>query len=63
MKHILIIKNMDCDHCVEKISEALTDAGIEFDINLEKKTVGIHGRGDAVVTATRLITELGYQIA
>ncbi|MDQ0361828.1 heavy-metal-associated domain-containing protein [Breznakia pachnodae] len=63
MKHILIIKNMDCDHCVEKISEALTDAGIEFDINLEQKTVGILGRGDAVASATRIITGLGYQIA
>ena len=63
MKHILIIKNMNCDHCVDKISEALTDVGITFDINLEQKTVGIHGRGDAVAIATRVISELGYQIA
>jgi len=63
MKHILIIKNMNTKQCVQKISDALRDAGIEFDIRLDQKTVAIHGRGDAVATATRIITNLGFLIA
>lgn len=54
---------MECEQCVDKISAALTSAGIQFDVNFSRKTVNIHERGDAVVNAQRILKELGYQIA
>ncbi|MDF9825448.1 copper chaperone CopZ [Breznakia sp. PF5-3] len=63
MKHIIIVNDMNCEKCVEKISEALSEEGIAFDINLEQKAVSIYERGDAVRKASMIISELGYHIA
>ena len=63
MKHIIIVNDMNCEKCVEKISEALNAEGIKFDINLSQKAVSIYERGDAVRSASMIITELGFDIA
>lgn len=41
MKHIIMVKDMNCEHCVARISRALENADINFEINLENKTVAV----------------------
>lgn len=62
MKHIIMIKDMSCEHCVAKISKALEDAHIDAEVNLVNKTVAVEKDGDIVANAKRIITALGYTI-
>lgn len=62
MKHIIMIKDMNCEHCVARISKALEDAGIEFEISLENKSVSVEKNGDIVTRAKKAISEAGYTI-
>ena len=41
-KYILRIPDMSCQHCVNRISEALEEAGIsKYRVDLESKTVSL----------------------
>lgn len=62
MKHIFIIENMNCEHCVNAIKTALSDLAIPCEINLERKSVAVERDGNIVTTARRAIVELGYKI-
>lgn len=62
MKHIIMIKDMNCEHCVGRISKALKDANIDFEISLENKSVSVEKNGDIVTKAKRVISEAGYTI-
>lgn len=62
MKHIIMIKNMNCEHCVARISKALEDANIDFEISLENKSVSVEKNGDIVTKAKKVISEAGYTI-
>ncbi len=62
MKHIIMIKDMSCEHCVARISKALQDAHIKADINLANKTIAVEKDGDIVANAKRIISGLGYTI-
>ena len=62
MKHIIMIKDMSCEHFVAKIAKALDDAHIEHEINLVNKTVAVEKNGDVVANAKRIVSNLGYTI-
>ena len=62
MKHIIMIKDMNCEHCATKIAKALEDAHIAADINLTNKTIAVEKDGDIVANAKRIISALGYTI-
>ncbi len=61
-KHIFIIENMSCAHCEAMITNALHDAGVSCEIDLQNKTVSVERDGNIVTNARRIITSLGYII-
>lgn len=62
MKHIIFVKDMSCEHCVKRISEALSETRVDFEINLERQAVIVEGRNDIVHIAKMAIREVGYTV-
>lgn len=61
-KHILFIKDMDCDNCVKRIEEALADTQVEFEVLPESQAVVVYGRNDLVYTAKTVLREAGFTV-
>lgn len=40
---IIKAEDMHCEKCVERITKAMTDAGLDFQVSLADKTVSIDG--------------------
>lgn len=57
---VLKVEEMHCGKCVERISKALTDAGLKFEVSLENKTVSIDGCDHCVKTAVSELDDLGF---
>lgn len=55
---ILNVADMHCPKCVERISNALTEAGIEFQVDLETKTVSVDE--SKVELAIEELDDLGF---
>lgn len=58
---ILKVEDMHCEKCVERISRALTAAGIAYTVSLEERTVTIDGSGQTVKTAIEELDDLGFE--
>ncbi len=56
----LKVKEMSCNHCVERIGKALGAAGIKHSIDLERKTVTIDGDEGCVKTAIEELDDIGF---
>ena len=56
----LKVPEMHCGKCVERITTALTTAGLSFQVSLENKTVTIDGSADYVRTAIAELDDLGF---
>lgn len=62
MKHIIIVRGMQCASCKERIEKGLTDAGIKHKVDLANSTVAVDRNGDVVAAAKRVIVSLGYSV-
>lgn len=62
MKHILFVKGLKTQEDVVKITEALQDTQVEFDVSLTNQAVIIHGRNDLVRVAKIALLEAGYVV-
>jgi len=62
MKHILFVKGIKSQDDVRKITEALQETQLEFEISLTNQAVIIHGRNDLVRMAKITIMEAGYLV-
>lgn len=49
-----------CEGCVSRIKKGMEEAGIESTIDLEKKTVTIHGDVSCGDRAVTLLDDLGF---
>ncbi len=56
----LDVKEMSCNHCVERIGKALETAGIKHSIDLEAKTVTIDGCENCVKKAIEELDDIGF---
>lgn len=56
---VLNVPDMHCEHCVARITKALDEAGMKFEISLENKTVSIID-GDAALAVSEL-DDLGFE--
>lgn len=56
----LNVKEMSCNHCVERIHKALEAAKIEHSVDLETKTVQVEGGKDCVATAIEELEDIGF---
>ncbi len=55
---ILKVADMHCEMCVKRISNALTEANIEFEVNLAEQTVSV--AEDKVDLAVEELDDLGF---
>lgn len=54
------VEDMHCEKCVERITKALTEDGVDFQVSLENKTVTIDGCEHCVKTALETLDDLGF---
>lgn len=60
MKHILFVKGIKTQEDVRKITEALNDTQLQFEVSLTNQAVIVHGRNDLVRVAKIALLEAGY---
>ena len=58
---VLKAEDMHCEKCVERITKALTGAGLDFKVSLADKTVTIDGCENGVAKARELMDDLGFE--
>lgn len=60
---VLNVPEMHCKNCVARITRALNDAGLVFNVSLQTRTVTIYGDDDAVNVpkAKELLDDLGFE--
>lgn len=58
---VLKVDDMHCGKCVERITKALTEADLKFEVSLEDKTVSIDGCEHCVKTAIEELDDLGFE--
>lgn len=56
----LKVEEMHCEKCVGRITNALREAGIGFEISLSDKTVTVDGCVHCVETAVAELADLGF---
>lgn len=56
---VLKVEDMHCGKCVERISNALKDVDVEFEVSLENKTVKITNDSDLEKAVSEL-DDLGF---
>lgn len=54
----LKVEEMHCEKCVERISRALKNAGIDFEVSLENKTVKVDS--SKVDKAVEELADIGF---
>lgn len=58
---IIKVEDMHCEKCVERISNLLTEEGLDFEVDLEEKTVTIDGCEHCVRLALDALDDLGFE--
>lgn len=58
---VIKVADMHCHKCVERITKAMTEDGLDFSVDLEKKEVTINGCGQCVKTALETLDDLGFE--
>ena len=59
---VLNVPEMSCSHCVDRISKALTEENLSFEVSLEQKTVSINGSPADVTLAITVLEDAGYDV-
>ncbi|MEG1594138.1 MAG: heavy-metal-associated domain-containing protein [Oscillibacter sp.] len=54
------VPDMMCENCVKRITKALSEAGLEFSVNLEAKRVSLDGDGACIDCAVSALEDLGF---
>ena len=62
MKHIIFVKDMNDEQSVKRVTEALNETRVDFEVNLERQAVIVEGRNDIVHIAKIAIREAGYTV-
>ena len=54
------VPDMMCENCVKRITAALTEAQLKFEVSLPDKTVSIDGCQNCLKTAMGELEDLGF---
>ena len=54
------VPDMMCENCVKRITNALTEADLKFEVSLPDKTVTVDGCENCVKTAVSELEDLGF---
>lgn len=57
---VLFVEEMHCQHCSERISQALQAIGLKFSVDLSAKTVTVEGDEAALRQAVEELDDLGF---
>jgi len=57
---VLKVPDMHCEMCVKRITNAFTEAKLNFSVSLDDKTVSIDGDESAVKKAVSELDDLGF---
>ncbi|MPN39887.1 hypothetical protein SDC9_187421 [bioreactor metagenome] len=55
---VFSVPDMSCQHCVKRIREALSRAGVEADVSLETKTITTSANDPELIV--RILDDAGY---
>ncbi|WP_122642405.1 heavy-metal-associated domain-containing protein [Luxibacter massiliensis] len=58
---VIKVEGMHCEKCVERITKAMTEDGLDFKVSLADKTVTIDGCEHCVSTALETLDDLGFE--
>lgn len=58
---VIKAEDMHCKKCEERIANAMKEAGLDFEVNLEDKTVSIDGCSTCVNKALEILDDLGFE--
>jgi copper chaperone CopZ len=58
---VIKVADMHCEKCVARITNLLTEEGLDFSVSLENKTVTINGCEHCVKTALDALDDLGFE--
>ncbi len=58
---VINVEDMHCEKCVERITNLLTEEGLDFEVSLEDKTVTIDGCEHCVRLALDALDDLGFE--
>ena len=58
---VIKVADMHCEKCVARITNLLTEEGLDFSVSLEDKTVTINGCEHCVKTALEALDDLGFE--
>lgn len=58
---VIKVEDMHCNKCVERITDLLTEEGLDFEVSLEDKTVTIDGCEHCVRLALNALEDLGFE--
>lgn len=53
---------MTTEEAAQKITEALSETRVDFEVRLKDRCVAVEGRNDVVYTAKVAIREAGYNV-
>ena len=57
---LINVPDMMCENCVKRITNALNEAELKFQVNLADKTVAIDGCEHCLKTAMEELEDLGF---
>lgn len=60
MLHKISVEDMHCERCVERITKALDETGINFKVDLENRTVTVDGCENCLKSALTELEDLGF---
>ena len=58
---IIKAEDMHCEKCVERITKAMKDAGLDFQVSIADKTDSIYGSDRCVKKALEILDDLGFE--
>lgn len=59
---ILQVPDMHCEHCVSRITAALSRLGLSFEVKLDEHQVHIAGDAAAIEQAVEALDDLGFDV-
>lgn len=59
---VIKVEGMHCDACVDRITKAMTEEGVKFEVSLPNKTVTIDETDEEQIrTALETLDDLGFE--
>ena len=59
---VIKVEGMHCDACVDRITKAMTEEGLKFEVSLPNKTVTIDETDEEQIrTALETLDDLGFE--